>query len=62
MKKEFQNLLDIDTWELVPCPSVSDPISCKWVLKTKLKSNGKLDKYKARLMVKATIKMRVYFF
>lgn len=52
MQKEFHAFLDNGTWELVPFSSKSDSIGCKWVFKTKLKSDGLLDKYKVRLVAK----------
>lgn len=46
--------MDNGTWDLVPCPTESDPIGCKSVFRTKLKSDSLLDKYKARLVVEVT--------
>lgn len=37
-----------NTWELTELPKGQKSISVKWVYKTKLKENGKVDKYKAR--------------
>ncbi|KAL4289985.1 hypothetical protein GQ457_14G023370 [Hibiscus cannabinus] len=37
------------TWDLVPLPPGKKTIGCKWVFKTKLKSDGTLDRYKARM-------------
>jgi hypothetical protein len=33
-------------------PSGSKPTGCKWIFKKKMKSDGSIDKYKARLVVK----------
>ncbi len=41
-----------DTWELINLPQGQKSIGIKWVFKTKLKANGEVDKYKARLVVK----------
>ena len=41
-----------NTWDLVDRPSKCKAIGTKWVYKTKYKSNGTLDKYKAWLVVK----------
>ncbi|GJT27321.1 retrovirus-related pol polyprotein from transposon TNT 1-94 [Tanacetum coccineum] len=40
------------TWELVDPPAGTKPIGVKWLYKTKLNELGKVDKYKARLVVK----------
>lgn len=39
-------------WELVYLPLGIKPIRCKWIFKKKLKVDGYIDKYKARLMAK----------
>ncbi|KAJ9542981.1 hypothetical protein OSB04_029487 [Centaurea solstitialis] len=40
------------TWELVDLPAAVIPIAVKWLFKTKLNELGKVDKYKAGLVVK----------
>lgn len=40
------------TWKLVSYHDTTDYIQMKWIYRTKLKSDGLLDKYKARLMAK----------
>ena len=40
------------TWELVPRPKDKNVVKNKWVLRTKYKADGSLDKYKARLVAK----------
>ncbi|WVZ92005.1 hypothetical protein U9M48_038104 [Paspalum notatum var. saurae] len=37
------------TWDLVPLPSQVVPITSKWVFKIKTKSDGSIERYKARL-------------
>ena len=41
-----------NTWELTELSKGQKTISVKWVYKTKLKENGKVDKYKVRLVAK----------
>ncbi|KAM1668041.1 hypothetical protein ACFX2K_047429 [Malus domestica] len=41
-----------DTWELTELPPGVKTIGVKWVFKTKLNTNGEVDKYKARLVAK----------
>jgi hypothetical protein len=35
---------------VVPCPATVKIIGCKWVFSVKLRSDGTLDRYKARLV------------
>ena len=49
-----------DTWELVPLPKGKKAIGCRWVYTVKLKADGSIDKYKAKLVAKGyTQKYRV---
>ncbi|KAL4279271.1 hypothetical protein GQ457_03G009530 [Hibiscus cannabinus] len=52
MNDEIVALENNKTWDLVPLPPGKQTIGCKWVYKTKLKSDGSLERYKARLMAK----------
>ena len=52
MQKELQALNDINTWDLVSLPSGKKAIGSKWVQKVKLRSDGSLERYKARLITK----------
>jgi hypothetical protein len=47
---EIQSLNENETWDLVDMPSGRKPIGTKWVFKRKYKSDGSLDRYKARLV------------
>ncbi len=51
-KDEMKPLLQNDTWDLIDLPFESPTISCKWVYKFKLKSNGNVDCYKARFVTR----------
>ena len=46
-------LISNKTWKLVDLPSGCKTIGCKWVLRKKLKPNGSIDKFKARLVAKS---------
>jgi hypothetical protein len=50
MDEELRALQDNHTWDVVPCPSNVKAIGCKWVYSIKLRSDGTLDRYKARLV------------
>lgn len=52
MKKEIDALIANQTWILVDLPAGKRAITCKWVFKTKLKANGTLERYKARLVAR----------
>jgi hypothetical protein len=44
-------------WELVDIPQHKKVIGVKWVYRTKLNSDGYVNKYKARLVVKRYARM-----
>ena len=52
MDQEVDAILRNEPWELVDLPKDKKLIDVKWVYKTKLTSKGKVDKHKARLVVK----------
>jgi len=50
MAEEIAALERTGTWDLVPIPAHVRPITCKWVYKVKTRSDGSLERYKARLV------------
>ena len=52
MKEELDALHKTGTWDLVDLPSGKSAISCKWVYKIKTRSDGTVDRYKARLVAR----------
>jgi hypothetical protein len=59
----MDSILSNGTWELVDRPYGCKPVGYKWVFKTKLRSDGTIDKYKTRLVGKGyNQKEDEYFF
>ena len=52
MDREMKTLEDAGTWETVPRPTDHNIIGSKWVFRLKRKSDGSIDKYKARLVAR----------
>ena len=50
MSEELIALDCTGTWDIVPLTSHVVPITCKWVFKVKTKSDGSIERYKARLV------------
>ncbi len=51
MEVDLNSLVKNDTWALVEFPKGKDVIGTKWVYKTKYKSYGTIDNYKAHLVL-----------
>ena len=52
MEEEIKALNDNQTWDLVPRPNETKPISCKWVYQVKTRPDGSIKRYKARLVAR----------
>ncbi|CAL1398408.1 unnamed protein product [Linum trigynum] len=52
MNEEFSALQANDTWDITDLPGGVKPIGSKWVYKTKYKSDGALERFKARVVAK----------
>jgi hypothetical protein len=50
MNAEYNSLLENNTWTLTELPEDCKPIGCKWVYKKKFKSDGSIERFKARLV------------
>ncbi|XP_074266507.1 uncharacterized protein LOC141589782 [Silene latifolia] len=51
MQDEITALEKNGTWELTDLPSDKKALGCRWVYKIKYKSNGEIERYKARLVI-----------
>lgn len=60
MKEEYSSLVKNKTWTLCDRPKDRKVISCKWVFKLKKKSDGSIDKYKARLVARGFAQEKGY--
>jgi hypothetical protein len=58
VQSEINSIMSNGTWEVVDHPYGCKPVRCKWVFKKKLRPNGTIEKYKARLVAKAYTKGR----
>lgn len=52
MNKEIKTLRENNTWTLVPRPEGKKILTSRWVFKIKRAQNGKVEKYKARLVAR----------
>src|SRR5438105_762283 len=52
IRSEMDSILANGTWEIIDRPYGCKPVGCKWVFKKKLRPDGTIEKYKARLVAK----------
>ena len=52
MKSELDSMYSNQVWDLVKVPNGIKPVGCKWVYKRKRGIDGKVETFKARLVVK----------
>lgn len=52
MDEELESIQKNKTWELVVPPPGKISVTSKWVCKTKLTANGKVEKLKVRLVAR----------
>ena len=55
MTEEMDALSSNGTWELVALSLGKFPVGCRWVYTMKVRLNGKIDRLKARLVIKGYI-------
>jgi hypothetical protein len=52
IRSEMDSIMSNETWEFVEHPYGCMPIGSKWVFKKKLRPDGTIERYKARLVIK----------
>jgi len=52
MNEELVAFQQTHTWDIIPMPPGANLISCKWIYKIKTKSDGYVERYKARLVTR----------
>ena len=55
---EMDSIMANGTWTLVDLPPSCKPIGCKWIFKKKMKIDGTIDKFKARLVAQGFTQKR----
>ncbi|GJY98045.1 zinc finger, CCHC-type containing protein [Tanacetum coccineum] len=59
---EMDSIIGNNTWVLTDLPLGCKPLSCKLIFKTKLKADGTIEKFKARLVIHGfRQKSRIYY-
>nr|GEV00382.1 zinc finger, CCHC-type [Tanacetum cinerariifolium] len=48
---EMDSIMGNNTWVLADLPPACKPLGCKWIFKRKLKVDGTIEKFKARLVI-----------
>ena len=48
---EMDSIMGNNTWVLVDLPPGCKPLGCKWIFKRKMKVDGTIEKFKARLVI-----------
>ena len=59
MKSELDSMYSNQVWDLVKAPNDIKPVGYKWVYKRKRVINGKVETFKARLVVKEYTQKKV---
>ncbi|XP_023751330.1 uncharacterized mitochondrial protein AtMg00820-like [Lactuca sativa] len=50
MQTEYDALMRNNTWSIVSCPTNENVIGCKWIYRIKRRSDGTIERHKARLV------------
>jgi hypothetical protein len=50
MHEEIDALNQNNTWSFIPRPPGANVVGSKWIFRTKMKEDGTIDRFKARLV------------
>ena len=59
MNEELKSMAHNGVWDLIELPNSCKPVGCKWVFKTKREAKGNIERFKARLWPKVSLKRKV---
>nr|GEV85595.1 hypothetical protein [Tanacetum cinerariifolium] len=57
---EIGSIMENNTWVLSDLPHGCKPLGCKWIFKRKMKVDGTIDKFKARLVIQAIYNLVIH--
>ena len=52
---EYESLMENETWELMELPHGRKPVGCKWVFQVKCRTDGRVERFKGRLVAKGYV-------
>ena len=62
MLKEIEALEENNTWSVESLLPGKTPINCKWVFKMKYESDGSIERYKARLVIRGDEQIEGFYY
>ncbi|RVW18958.1 Retrovirus-related Pol polyprotein from transposon TNT 1-94 [Vitis vinifera] len=60
MNEELKSMAHNGVWDLIELPNNCKPVGCKWVFKTKRDAKGNIERFKARLVAKVSLKRKLH--
>ena len=58
MIKEYQSIMKNDVWDVFQRPEGKSVVTSKWIYKIKHAADGSIEKYKARFVVRGSLKRK----
>lgn len=53
LMRRFEPQKKIETWDIVELPKGNETVGCKWIFIIKYKADGRIKRYKTRLVAKS---------